>query len=252
MPTALLRPYGLPSQSTFSTMRPARAGPSMRTGVPSCTLRTPAAGSQPVDIRFAIPFKCHFGQHLAVIGGPRQLGQWEAAAALPMTWQQGDVWAASLAWDDGGTLEYKYVVRNDDLTVAGWKPGPNCELQLPTGSPLRAVRVWDTWDGGCQTVELEVPEAGTSKPALRRPKGSLGVLSKETLVALQRLAGALEAGEAAAAAADPGSPEALRADAELASATQHALAMMRAEEALGRLPRRGKARNGRGRGRGAV
>lgn len=46
------------------------------------------------------------------------------------------------------------MVRNDDLTVAGWKPGPNCELQLPTGSPLRAVRVWDTWDGGCQTVEV--------------------------------------------------------------------------------------------------
>lgn len=54
-----------------------------------------------MDIRFAIPFKCHFGQHLAVIGGPRQLGQWEAAAALPMTWQQGDVWAASLAWCAG-------------------------------------------------------------------------------------------------------------------------------------------------------
>lgn len=70
------------------------------------------------------------------------------------------------------------------------------------------------------------------------------MLSKETLVALQRLAGALEAGEGAGTGADPGSPEALRADAELARATQHALAMMRAEEALGRLPGRGSARDG--------
>lgn len=147
-----------------------------------------------------------------------------------------------------------FATSGGEVPRLGRDPAAAANPSIPQGMDGPFAGAWGLCTSNAHSSPLLKAIASVPYPKLTNPiwQGSLGVLSKETLVALQRLADALEAGEAAAAVADPGSPEALRADAELASATQHALAMMRAEEALGRLPRRGKARNERGRGRGAV
>ena len=50
-----------------------------------------------VAVRFAIPYRCKFGQHLRVVGGCDDLGNWDLKEALTMTWTDGDVWTAELA-----------------------------------------------------------------------------------------------------------------------------------------------------------
>jgi len=51
-----------------------------------------------ISVRFAIPYRCQFGQHLRVIGGCERLGNWDLEKALPMSWNDGDLWTAELAF----------------------------------------------------------------------------------------------------------------------------------------------------------
>lgn len=57
-------------------------------------------------------FIAHEGAYLAVVGSSAQLGEWDAAKALPMAWQLGHRWTASvdIPADWHGTLEYKVSI----------------------------------------------------------------------------------------------------------------------------------------------
>jgi hypothetical protein len=52
----------------------------------------PAAAGSTVKATFVVPHRVHFGQDLFVVGGHDCLGCWDVAAAVPMTWTEGDVW----------------------------------------------------------------------------------------------------------------------------------------------------------------
>ena len=47
-------------------------------------------------VRFNLPYRCNFGQHLCVVGSGEVLGQWDLAQAVQMEWSEGDVWTAEL------------------------------------------------------------------------------------------------------------------------------------------------------------
>lgn len=52
------------------------------------------AGRSNITIRFSIPFSTNFGQHLRVVGGCESLGNWNLENALPMVWNEGNIWSA--------------------------------------------------------------------------------------------------------------------------------------------------------------
>ena len=65
--------------------------------LPGALLSAPAGGTEQVQVRFSIPYRCNFGQHVRIIGSAQQLGAWELEGALPMQWTEGDVWTADVS-----------------------------------------------------------------------------------------------------------------------------------------------------------
>lgn len=47
-------------------------------------------------LAFALPYRCEFGQHLAIIGSSSVLGGWELRRCVGMHWTDGDVWRVEL------------------------------------------------------------------------------------------------------------------------------------------------------------
>ena len=47
-------------------------------------------------VSFAVPYRCEFGQHIALVGSDEFLGDWDVQRGVPMNWQDGDVWTVDL------------------------------------------------------------------------------------------------------------------------------------------------------------
>jgi hypothetical protein len=47
-------------------------------------------------VRFQLPYHCKYGQRLCLIGSSGNLGAWDVANAVPMEWNEGDVWSVEL------------------------------------------------------------------------------------------------------------------------------------------------------------
>uniref|UniRef100_A0A061QPX2 Starch-binding domain-like protein n=1 Tax=Tetraselmis sp. GSL018 TaxID=582737 RepID=A0A061QPX2_9CHLO len=113
---------------------------------------------QTVKVLFHLPYRCSFGQSLALVGSPEPLGSWDVSKCVQMTWSEGDIWRGEIELDPGSFanhLEYKYVVRNHDGTVITWKPGENIRLEIPREqAKIQEVVVGDAWDGETQSIEL--------------------------------------------------------------------------------------------------
>ncbi|WIA42683.1 hypothetical protein OEZ86_008641 [Tetradesmus obliquus] len=105
-----------------------------------------AAGT---PVRFNIRLQVEWGQHLLVVGSCASLGAWNVDNAVRLTWQEGNVWEASVELPAGELVEYKYVVRNSDTSVDKWQPGDNLGMEVPVAQGnngrRRGVLVLDTW-----------------------------------------------------------------------------------------------------------
>ena len=55
------------------------------------------AGSDAVRVSFALPYRCIFGQHLALVGSINPLGSWDVRQGVAMSWTEGDICATRLA-----------------------------------------------------------------------------------------------------------------------------------------------------------
>ena len=47
-------------------------------------------------VSFALPYRCEFGQHIALVGSDEYLGDWDVQRGVAMNWQDGDVWTVDL------------------------------------------------------------------------------------------------------------------------------------------------------------
>jgi hypothetical protein len=47
-------------------------------------------------VKLTTTYTAAFGEYLKVVGGPPELGAWDAGAAPALTWGEGDVWTATL------------------------------------------------------------------------------------------------------------------------------------------------------------
>jgi hypothetical protein len=52
-------------------------------------------------VKLTTVYKADFGEYLKVVGGPVELGAWDAAAAPALTWSEGDMWTATLELPPG-------------------------------------------------------------------------------------------------------------------------------------------------------
>lgn len=52
----------------------------------------------------------NFGQELVLVGSADALGGWELARAPHMTWNDGDVWTATIELPAGAHVEYKFAL----------------------------------------------------------------------------------------------------------------------------------------------
>ncbi|WIA30366.1 hypothetical protein OEZ86_000452 [Tetradesmus obliquus] len=87
-----------------------------------------------VDVSFVINYCAEYGQQVVLLGSCQELGSWDTAAAVRLTWQQGDNWKAAVQLpapiDSNVELEYKYAVIGEDGSTQLWQEGPNISLVL--------------------------------------------------------------------------------------------------------------------------
>lgn len=60
-------------------------------------------------VKLTTTYTAAFGEYLKVVGGPTELGAWDAGAAPALTWGEGDVWTATLELP-AGEHEFKVGV----------------------------------------------------------------------------------------------------------------------------------------------
>lgn len=121
-----------------------------------------------------------------------------------------------------------------------WSRGRCRQAQEGDWSGLPGTRPAPAWEAQVSRPEEWGRRAPATDPPPNPPPHTQGpgaALSKEAALALQRLAAAVEVGEAATAG-EPTAAEALQADRELARAGLYAAAILRAEEAVRQLPPR--------------
>jgi len=62
-------------------------------------------------VKLTTTYTAAFGEYLKVVGGPAELGAWDAGAAPALTWGEGDVWTATLELPAG---EHEFKVSGVD------------------------------------------------------------------------------------------------------------------------------------------
>ena len=62
----------------------------------ACTPGGQVRDMEAMRVSFAVPYRCEFGQHIALVGSDEYLGDWDALRAKPMNWTNGDVWTVDL------------------------------------------------------------------------------------------------------------------------------------------------------------
>lgn len=231
------------------------------------------AVSDGLTVRFRLPYRCHFGQQLCIVGNSEPLGKWEVQRGVPMRWTEGDVWEAELKLQpEGGSAElmYKYVVRNErTMAPVRWQEGQDSLLELPAAA-RGTVLVKEAWDAGHREVEFELaaPGAPAEQPAAQQPRpgrrrkgaandeeAAVAAISRAADRALQQLDAAVSASmEMLDSSGDPASPDLLAADRVVAAAARRASVMSKALDAAASqklLPSTEEEGGGGGKGAGA-
>lgn len=165
-----------------------------------------------------------------------------------MVWSEGDIWEAQVE-SSGELVEYKYLVADQDGSVAVWKPGGN--FTIDTKGFTGKVVVEDAWDGTLHEVQTSGTwqnGSGGSSPAKAtvpvEQDGDVQIASKSAhegeydavlREALQKAFGELEdtlqRSLALAENADPADPRLLRNDQKLAAVHRRATSLSKAIDA---------------------
>ncbi|MDJ0753355.1 MAG: carbohydrate-binding module family 20 domain-containing protein [Ardenticatenaceae bacterium] len=77
------------------------------------------------------------GQAMYVVGSTPELGNWNTANAVPLTWQDSDTWSGPVLFTSsaGQSIEYKFIVKQGSSVI--WQSGGNHTYSVPasgTGS----------------------------------------------------------------------------------------------------------------------
>jgi alpha-amylase len=83
-----------------------------------------------------------WGQSMYVVGNVPELGNWDPAAAAPLSWVDSDTWSGVVPFiaSRGQTIEYKYIVRQDGNTI--WESGGNRTYAVPASGTDQVQDYW--------------------------------------------------------------------------------------------------------------
>ncbi len=87
-----------------------------------------------------------WGQRIFFVGSVRELGSWNPAAAVPMTWISGSGtrgnWRVTVNLPASRAIEYKYI-KKDGAGAVIWESGAN--RTLTTGGAGSTLSTADSW-----------------------------------------------------------------------------------------------------------
>lgn len=121
-------------------------------------------------LRFSLPFRTAWGQRLVVCGSEPSLGQWNLDHALQLQYNpELGRWSQeiSLPDDAAGTVEYKYILLDDQDGGKHWEWGPNRQAHYD-GRQFSRLVLEDYWRPAAQP-ENELFTAAFTQALLRRP-----------------------------------------------------------------------------------
>ena len=77
-------------------------------------------------IIFSINYNSSYGEEVAVIGSLAKLGLWKLSGALPLSWNEGNVWMGeiNIEDDDWQNFEFKFIVVEKGM-IKRWEDGEN-------------------------------------------------------------------------------------------------------------------------------
>ena len=77
-------------------------------------------------IIFSINYNSSYGEDVAVLGSLSKLGLWELSGALPLSWNEGNVWTGeiNIEDDDWQNFEFKFIVVEKGI-IKRWEDGEN-------------------------------------------------------------------------------------------------------------------------------
>ncbi|MBD2713973.1 4-alpha-glucanotransferase [Microvirga sp. STR05] len=121
-------------------------------------------------LRFSLPYRTAWGQRLVVCGSEPSLGQWNLDHALPLQYNpELGRWSHEISLPDDavGTVEYKYILLDDQDGGKHWEWGPNRSVRHD-GSQFSRIVLEDFWRAPAQP-ENELFTAAFTEALLRRP-----------------------------------------------------------------------------------
>ena len=82
-------------------------------------------------IIFQMKYNTQMGEDLAVIGSIKELGYWDQGKSLKMGWNDGNIWRASLYFENKNIIdfEYKFIFISNGC-VRQWEEGNNRKFIL--------------------------------------------------------------------------------------------------------------------------
>ena len=77
-------------------------------------------------IIFSINYNSSYGEEVAVLGSLSKLGLWQLNGALPLSWNEGNVWTGeiNIEDDDWQNFEFKFIVVEKGI-IKRWEDGEN-------------------------------------------------------------------------------------------------------------------------------
>jgi predicted alpha/beta superfamily hydrolase len=143
----------------------------------ACLLATTAAaGPHRVEVGFAVVTNTGLGRCAAVVGNQPELGSWNPAQSVRLTWHAGNVWSGTVSLSAGAAVEYKFISRDEasglhcDSNNVHWAGGANgvTNLIAPPAAPYAGKTLFYL-SGFTSAVLLHASAGGafTSTPMAR-------------------------------------------------------------------------------------
>ncbi|XP_065861529.1 phosphoglucan, water dikinase, chloroplastic isoform X3 [Euphorbia lathyris] len=107
-----------------------------------------------VRLNVCLDHQVEFGEHVVIVGSPKELGQWKKK--VPMIWTESG-WICDLELTGGESIEYKFVIvgKGDKLV---WECGDNRGLKLPKSGSYEMICHWNATAEPIHLLPMDLEE----------------------------------------------------------------------------------------------
>ncbi len=97
-----------------------------------------------INLNIELMFHSYLGENVLVCGNTKELGEWDVRRAFPLNYKhvtstpypthlQSSAWVGKIELPRvKGTVEYKYVIHDENFDTFTWEDGENRKLELTT------------------------------------------------------------------------------------------------------------------------